>query len=170
MTTGLPREELRQFLGHRGSSSDFARVLEVWAKRHPMFVRGDRVRADTADPPLDDTQRAALDAMEQKVLSTDPIFEATPDDMKQPALRLLVDSGTVVRLEGRLLAHRRHLDALAARVGEHFASEDALEIAHVKDWTGASRKFVVPLLEWLDRQEVTRFEHGSRRRGPRCPG
>jgi selenocysteine-specific elongation factor len=75
----------------------------------------------------------------------------------------------VIRLEGRLLVHRDRLDELARRVAEHFEREDALEIGHVKDWTGASRKYVVPLMEWLDRAEVTRFERGMRRRGPRCP-
>ncbi|HKK73164.1 MAG TPA: selenocysteine-specific translation elongation factor [Candidatus Krumholzibacteria bacterium] len=169
MTVGLPREELRQFLGHTGSSHDFARVLAVWAREHPVFVRGDRVRADTAEPPLDEAQREAVAHMESRVQRAEPLFEAAPKDLEQPALRLLVDSGRVIRLEGRLLVHRDRLDELARRVGEHFEHEDALEIGHVKEWTGASRKYVVPLMEWLDRAEVTRFERGMRRRGPRCP-
>lgn len=169
MTVGLPREELRQFLGHPGNAAEFARVLQAWSARHPLFVRSDRVRVDTPEPPLDDAQKEAVAAMEERVRAADPLFEASDADFDQPALRLLVDSGRVVRLEGRLLAHRENLDTLARRVGEHFAQEDALEIGHVKEWTGASRKFVVPLLEWMDRAEVTRFEHGARRRGPRCP-
>jgi len=169
MTVGLPREELRQFLGHRGSAAEFARVLDVWAARHPLFVRGDRLRADTADAPLDDVQKAAVAAMEDRVRGAQPLFEATDGDLAEPTLRRLVDSGRVIRLEGRLLAHRENLDDLVRRVGAHFADEDALEIAHLKEWTGASRKFVVPILEWFDRSEITRFERGSRRRGPRCP-
>ena len=169
LTVGMPREELRQFLGHEGTSHDFARVLETWSRELPVFVRGDRVRADTAEPPLDPGQKEAVAAMESRVEAAQPLFEANDADLREPALRLLVDSGRVVRLEGRLLAHRSHLDALTRRVGEHFATEDTLDIGHVKDWTGASRKFVVPLLEWLDRAEVTRFERGMRRRGPRCP-
>ena len=169
MTIGLPREELRQAVDHRGSPADFARVLDAWSQRHPIFVRSDRVRADTAEAPLDDAQRARVAAMEERVRAARPLFEATDADFDDPALRRLVDGGTVVRLEGRLLAHRAHLDELVAHAGRHFATEESLEIGHVKEWTGASRKFVVPLLEWLDRAEVTRFEHGKRRRGPRCP-
>jgi len=29
-------------------------------------------------------------------------------------------------------------------------------VAEIKDLTGLSRKYVIPLLEWLDRERVTR--------------
>ena len=169
LTTGMPREELRQSLGFGATAHVFAQVLAAWAEHHPVFVRGDRVRADQPEPELDAEQRAALEAVEERVRAADPLFEATDADLRDPALRLLSDSGRVVRLEGRLFAHQDHLDRLIASVGAHFANQEALDIADVKEWTGASRKFVVPLLEWLDRAEVTRFEGGKRRRGPRCP-
>lgn len=169
MTTGLPREELRQTLGFDGGAHLFSQVLEQWALALPLFVRGDRVRADQAEPELDSDQLATLARFEARVREADPLFEATDADLRDPALRLLSDSGRATRLEGRLFAHRAHLDRLIEQVATHFAAHDSLDIGDVKEWTGASRKFVVPLLEWLDRQEVTRFEGGARRRGPRCP-
>jgi selenocysteine-specific elongation factor len=169
MTTGLPREELRQTLGFDAGAHVFAQVLDQWATQLPLFVRGDRVRADQAEPQLDDHQQEELARFEARVREAEPLFEATDADLREPALRLLTESGRAVRLEGRLFAHRHHLDRLIGQVASHFASQPSLDIADVKEWTGASRKFVVPLLEWLDRQEVTRFEGGQRRRGPRCP-
>ena len=42
------------------------------------------------------------------------------------------------------------LKSLAARKGVR------LSVADFKDWTGVSRKYAIPLLEFLDREHVTR--------------
>ena len=48
------------------------------------------------------------------------------------------------------------LDALKRDVRARFAPGTRLEVGVLKDMTGLSRKFVIPLLEFLDRERVTR--------------
>jgi selenocysteine-specific elongation factor len=128
------------------------------------------VRADSARPTLSQTQQAGVSALEQRIVAAGIAFDASDADLRSPELGLLLTSGRVVRLGGRLIVRRETLDDLVRRVAEHFAREPRLEIAHVKAITGASRKYVVPLMEWLDANDVTRFAGGARVRGPRCPG
>jgi selenocysteine-specific elongation factor len=45
---------------------------------------------------------------------------------------------------------------LGARKGQKFG------VAEFKEWTGVSRKHAIPLLEFLDRERVTRREGDSR--------
>jgi selenocysteine-specific elongation factor len=45
---------------------------------------------------------------------------------------------------------------LAKKQGERFA------VPAFKDWTGVSRKYAIPLLEYLDREHVTRREGDER--------
>jgi selenocysteine-specific elongation factor len=45
---------------------------------------------------------------------------------------------------------------LAARKSMRFT------VAAFKDWTGVSRKYAIPLLEYLDRERVTRREGEER--------
>ena len=45
---------------------------------------------------------------------------------------------------------------LSNRRSEHFG------VAAFKDWTGISRKYAIPLLEYLDRERVTRREGDER--------
>jgi selenocysteine-specific elongation factor len=45
---------------------------------------------------------------------------------------------------------------LAQRKGTHFG------VPEFKDWTGISRKYAIPLLEYLDRERVTRRDGDSR--------
>ena len=132
-------------------------------------MAADRVRADAAAPPLDEATRRELEALEKRIREASPIYEASDAELEQPHLRLLLAQGRAAKLAGRLVAHESFLDDLVRRVGQHFATESELGIAEVKEWTGASRKFVVPMLEWLDAHEVTRFDGKARRPGPRCP-
>jgi selenocysteine-specific elongation factor len=47
-------------------------------------------------------------------------------------------------------------EQLVLRRGERFS------VPTFKDWTGVSRKYAIPLLEYLDREHVTRREGDER--------
>jgi selenocysteine-specific elongation factor len=69
-------------------------------------------------------------------------------------LQVLLKSGRLVRVSEDLIFHYSALDKLrrllAPRKGQHFSVSD------FKDWTGLSRKYAIPLLEFLDRERLTR--------------
>ncbi|HET9316549.1 MAG TPA: SelB C-terminal domain-containing protein, partial [Vicinamibacteria bacterium] len=81
---------------------------------------------------------------------------ATETPVKARVARSLVQEGLLQRVgEGRLV-HREVLAALAASLRARYAPGDRIDVGVVKDMTGLSRKFVIPLLEYLDRERVTR--------------
>lgn len=167
MSLGLGTAELRQALGFEGSAALFGRVLQWASESAPLFVDGDRVRADSAKPRLDASAQEGLGEMEARVRAAEPMFEASDTDLRDPALRLLLDQGRIVQLDRRLIIHADRLEELRRQVVAHFAEEPTLELQQLKEWTGASRKFVVPLAEWLDRAQITRNEGGIRSPGPK---
>ena len=69
-------------------------------------------------------------------------------------LQLLLRDKKLVRVSDELVFHGSALESLrqllAQRKGRTFA------VPEFKDWTGVSRKYAIPLLEFLDRQRVTR--------------
>lgn len=75
-------------------------------------------------------------------------------------LQLLVREKKLVRISEDLVFHSSALQSLkqllAKRKGQKFA------VPEFKDWTGISRKYAIPLLEFLDRERVTRREGDSR--------
>jgi selenocysteine-specific elongation factor len=79
-------------------------------------------------------------------------------------LQLLIDSGVLVKVHGEMFFHRAALDELTKRLREYAAqrADRAIDVAAFKDLAGISRKYAIPLLEYLDRQRVTRRE-GDRR-------
>jgi selenocysteine-specific elongation factor len=75
-------------------------------------------------------------------------------------VRTLVQDGRLVRL-GDLVFHREPLAKLRAdvarmREGQTKDARVTLDVAQFKARHGLSRKFAIPLLEWLDRERVTR--------------
>ncbi|MEJ7711228.1 MAG: SelB C-terminal domain-containing protein [Pyrinomonadaceae bacterium] len=79
-------------------------------------------------------------------------------------MQLLINSGTLVRV-GDLFFHREALDNLMNRLREHAEqpnSDRTIDVASFKALSGVSRKYAIPLLEYLDRARITRQE-GDRR-------
>jgi len=167
LAPGLGKEEVRGFL-HVESSSYFQLLLGEMLGKHPLFLVGDRIRADAADAILDDDTADAIRAWEQRIREATPAFSPSRADMQQAEVKLLVQRGSVVVLDGPLLAHREMLEGIGAQACEHFRGSDSLSIADVKKWTQGSRKYVVPILEWLDQAGYTRFDGKLRTAGPNC--
>ena len=57
---------------------------------------------------------------------------------------------------GDALVDRERLDALKDEVRRRWPPGTRLDVAAFKEMTGLSRKYVIPLLEYLDRERVTR--------------
>jgi selenocysteine-specific elongation factor len=75
-------------------------------------------------------------------------------------LEALVKAKALVRLSSDLLFHadaiRQVKDSLQKYKGRRFS------VPEFKEWTNISRKFAIPLLEYLDRQHITRREGDAR--------
>ena len=71
-------------------------------------------------------------------------------------LKLLIREKSLVRL-GDVLFHADTLASLKSDLREMKAGgATALDVAFFKERYGVSRKFAIPLLEYLDRERVTR--------------
>ncbi len=75
-------------------------------------------------------------------------------------LEMLLRKGTLVRLGEELVFHANALAELRALVTAHRGEK--FDVARFKQWTGLSRKYAIPLLEYLDRERLTRREGDHR--------
>lgn len=75
-------------------------------------------------------------------------------------LQLLLKQGSLIRVSPELIYH---VDALA-RLKELLQSRrgQPFSVPEFKDWTGISRKYAIPLLEFLDRLRVTQRQSDKR--------
>jgi len=62
----------------------------------------------------------------------------------------------LVKISGELLFHRSALDELRRLVATQKGKSSKMDVAKFKELTGVSRKYAIPLLEYLDRERVTK--------------
>jgi selenocysteine-specific elongation factor len=74
-------------------------------------------------------------------------------------LQLLLDKGTVIRVQNEMFFHAEALGKLTEllrRYGNEHEPDRLIDVAAFKDLAGVSRKYAIPLLEYFDRAHVTR--------------
>ena len=165
LKAGMPREELRAKAFADAAPAAFERVLADLAAAGGVRLLSDAIALSSHQVTLtagesevrkvlEDASRAAgLAGVDTKALA------ATCG--KDPRVvdrigRVLVTEKVLDRVGEGLLVHREHLEALKQDVRRLYPPGSKLEVGTFKEMTGLSRKHVIPLLEYLDRERVTR--------------
>jgi len=139
-----------------------ADAREIVVEGETVRTRGHRVVLKEDE---EQAQAAIERAFEQAGLTTPAMPEVLAKSGVEAArarrlLEILLREKRLVRISEELVFHRSAIDKLrqmlAARRAERF------NVGAFKEWTGISRKYAIPLLEFLDREHVTRREGGER--------
>lgn len=69
---------------------------------------------------------------------------------------LLLREKTLVKISDELVFHQTALAELRRLIAAQKAKSPRIDVAGFKTLTGVSRKYAIPLLEYLDRERVTR--------------
>jgi selenocysteine-specific elongation factor len=74
----------------------------------------------------------------------------------QKIVTLLLRDKVLIKISDELVFHHRALTGLRQRLAALKATTPKIDVARFKDLTGVSRKYAIPLLEYLDREHVTK--------------
>ena len=74
----------------------------------------------------------------------------------QKIVTLLLRDKVLTKVSDELVFHRSALEDLRKRVAAHKTKSATIDVAAFKELTGVSRKYAIPLLEYLDRERVTK--------------
>ncbi|MEO5895714.1 MAG: selenocysteine-specific translation elongation factor [Vicinamibacterales bacterium] len=164
LSPGLPREEARERLLGRAAPEVFDHVvaaLEAAGKlvaRETLSLAGHRLSLSAEELAARDSlgalfRIAALAPPDPKTVHAAAGIEIGVADR---ILKLLVREKALVRVDELLF----HADALAGLKNDlkqrKETGDTRLDVALFKDRYGVTRKFAIPLLEYLDRERVTR--------------
>jgi len=173
---GVEREELRERSGLRkGPLFDY--LMERGRREGRLFFKGGQVRAGSGERALSGEDRATLAKIEAAVRARGfefaekaELLGAVGDEKRLLSyLKILGEDGAIVRISSEAYLHAESYRALIEKIDERLAATGALTIADCKELFGFSRKYAVPILEYLDREGITRREGDARRRGPKLP-
>ena len=156
---GMPKEELRS---RTGIPADlFAEVLGQLADEGRIADRGGEVALSSHKLSLSTEQETLLGAflaeLESQRLNPPPLAELLRRHPLTPALlQYLVAGGRIVRVNEDTVFARSAYDEAVSSLRAHLAEHRTLTVAAARDLLGSSRRYVLPLLEWMDAQKITR--------------
>ena len=160
---GMSKEELRTRLGGLDERV-FLALLERFAAAGVLVIDKDKVRGADHAVRLTPAQQAASDRIEAEFREAGvapPTLEEAfakvglAGSSAQALAQLLVESRRLVRIREGLYFHAEPLQVAVDRVVAFLRENQAITPQQIKDLLGISRKYAIPLLEWLDTQRLT---------------
>jgi len=163
LVAGMSKEELRDRVNL--GPEVFYSVLEKLAEEKKLEVTGELVHLSGRGVLMKGEEAEAKKIIEQEFASAGlkvPSLKEVLAGLRVDKLRaqkivtLLLRDKVLVKISEELVFHQSALLDLRQKIAALKASTPKIDVARFKDMTGVSRKYAIPLLEYLDRERVTR--------------
>jgi selenocysteine-specific elongation factor len=171
LTRGLLRETLRERLFAHAAPEVFRAVMSHLEQRGALVSEKEFVRAASHSLSLSAADLALRDQLEKvyreaaleaptfdEALGRVESLKSTREHVRK-IFQLLIDGGLLVRVHSELFFYRETLDNLVERLREYAQQhepERLIDVPTFKEIAGISRKYAIPLLEYFDRERITR--------------
>jgi len=178
LVAGLPKEDLRSRIDTRSSphpalpsSLLFNALLQTLAAQGKVDVQGETVRLAGRRIQLTPEEQVAKDqisaAFERRGLAVPSAPEVLAKlridrPRAEKLLQILLKEKVLLKVTEDLIFHRSALQQLKELLVRRKTQSNRINVAVFKEITGLSRKYAIPLLEYLDRERVTRREGDER--------
>ena len=166
LSPGMTREDLRASLGKRVRAETFRSALEELVQQKKLSVQADVVKKPGSEITLTPEEERARQQIEQAFAKAGLTVPAVKEVLAQLSiesrraekiLQLLLREKLLVRVSADLIFHADALGKLTGLLAGYKKTKgDRIAVPSFKELTGISRKYAIPLLEYLDRQRLTR--------------
>ena len=163
---GILREDLRASLGKRVRSETFRAALEELVAQKKLDAPGELVKKAGSEIALLPEEAKAKEEIEAAFASASLAVPSVKEVLAKLAveskraeklLQILLREKSLVRVSPELVFHRQALAQLKEQLVAYKKTKgDRITVPIFKELTGISRKYAIPLLEYLDRERVTR--------------
>ena len=163
LAAGMGREQLRE--QRKAGTAVFEALLKSLTGEKKIEISGETVRLPGHGLVMKDEESASKRQIEEafssaglKVPALQEVIAGLKIDKSraQKIVTLLLREKVLVKLSDDLVFHRSVLETLREQVSAQKTKSPRMDVARFKEITGVSRKYAIPLLEYLDRERVTR--------------
>jgi selenocysteine-specific elongation factor len=171
LARGLLRETLRERIFSHVAPEVFRSVMTHLEKTGALISEKEMVRSSAHKLSLSADDLILRDKLESiykdarlEPPTLDEAFERarsarTAREHERKIFQLLLDSRLLMRVAPDLFFHREALDSLIAKLREYGVEHEPARLIDVptfKEIAGITRKYAIPLLEYFDRERITR--------------
>ena len=163
LVSGMSKEELRDRVNL--GPEVFYSVLGKLAEEKKLEIAGELVHLPGRGVVMKDEETESKKTIEEAFASTGlkvPSLKEVLAGLKVDKIRaqkivtLLLRDKVLVKISDELVFHHSALTNLRRKIAALKTMTPKIDVARFKDMTGVSRKYAIPLLEYLDRERVTR--------------
>ena len=163
LVSGIAKEELRERVG--ALSDVFEAAIATLVHEKKIELAGDVVRLPGRGVAMKDEEAESKTRIEQAFASAGlqvPALNEVLAGLKidrvraQKLVTLLLREKILIKVSDELVFHRSVLEQLRGKIAVYKAKSPRIDVAQFKTLTGVTRKYAIPLLEYLDRERVTK--------------
>jgi selenocysteine-specific elongation factor len=169
---GISKEELRANLGRRVRTETFQAALTELQRQNKLVTQGELVKKPGTEITLTAEEAKAKQQIEQAFVKAGLAVPSVKEVLMQLAiesrraekiLQILLREKRLVRVSPELIFHADALEQLRPMLlGYKKTKGERIGVPAFKELTGITRKYAIPLLEYLDRQRLTRRQGDER--------
>ena len=150
---GVPVQEVRSRLGLSQPVSQ--RVLARLTGEEYLVEEGPYLRLPDHQVTLSDEMEAQASAY-LKALEGEPYSPPSDRPVDAELLAVLVERGQVVKVNESVVFASSAYREMSEKIVDHLKSQGTITVGEARTMFNTSRKYILPLLEHLDRQQITR--------------
>ncbi|HMK21530.1 MAG TPA: SelB C-terminal domain-containing protein, partial [Terriglobales bacterium] len=163
LVPGMGKEELRESV--HASPEILTAAVDLLVRETKLELAGDFVRLPGRGITLKDEEAESKKTIEQAFFSAGLQVPALYNVLAglsldkaraQKIVTLLLRDKVLIKISDELVFHHSALAQLRAQLAAYKAKSPKIDVGKFKELTGVSRKYAIPLLEYLDRERVTR--------------
>jgi len=166
LQAGIAREVLRSGLGRRVHPEVFRAALQELIAQKRLEAQGDLLKPAGSEVTLLPEETKAKEQIEKAFQAAGLAVPAVKEVLSglsvetaraEKLLRILLTEKNLVRVSPELIFHREALAQMKTRLAAYKKDRgERISVPAFKELTGITRKYAIPLLEYLDRERVTR--------------
>ncbi len=153
---GIPKEEARERL-----KADQRIFSDLVGKAADVLVRKDRISLKGFSAAVTDEDKArvlksllnkGIEAPHRQDLAAELGIKDAP---LADVLKVMAGEGTLKRVNDSFYISMQAYDSMLGTLKKHYAANDTMTVAEFRDLMGTTRKYALPVLEFLDASNVT---------------
>jgi selenocysteine-specific elongation factor len=159
---GLVKEELRSRMAGNARERLFNQLLNDLIRDNSVVGQRDIIRAKDHKVTLLKEQEEARTQIEQTYLKAGlepPYFKDLENSIKaggsRDVLETMVKDGTLIKVKEDLYFHTKAIEDLRGRLIDFIHRKGDITTSELKNITGVSRKYTIPLIEYFDKIQLT---------------
>ena len=168
---GIPKEELKAKVFKQADQGVMNFALDWLKSQGKISLHQEKIGLKEYKIELSAEEQKIEDELEKIFIkggfSPPDLEEAlnkckSPPDKVEMIFNFLIDQGVLIKISSNYVIHRKILEELKRNLKEFVAKKEMISVPEFKELTKTTRKFAIPLLEYLDQKKITRREGDKR--------